>query len=60
MDEVHTDRGEERVVGGVITVRGDAACDLRLRGGTVQQGCRGQDTDCPWALSLGILVPALG
>ena len=40
MDEVHTDRGEERVVGGVITVRGDAACDLRLRGGTVQQGFR--------------------
>ena len=36
MGEEHTDRGEGRVAGDMVTVRGDLACDLRSRGGTVQ------------------------
>ena len=35
MDEVHTDRGEERVVGDMVTGRGDSAGDLYVRGGIV-------------------------
>ena len=59
MDEVHTDRGEERVVGDMVTGRGDLAGDLYVCGGIVQQALRRVEADRPRLLLLAVLATVI-